>query len=162
TPVFRASSRFHDNAFGIGDVLLRTKYRFYDDPNVLLLAGAMTLRMPSGSPDNLHGLRDFTITPTLIASRLFGRNELHRHLGVGLDTMNGERTRARYSLGTTIQPLAQLAFLVDVLGSSGLDTEHFTIPVGSVHGPSKVPFPVQSITPVCGPIGRGRSVECVN
>src|SRR5262249_12273702 len=91
-----------------------------------------------------------------------GRNDLHMNLGMEFDTMNGERTRARYSIGTTIQPLAQLAFLVDVLGRSGLDTEHFTIPVGSVHEPSKVPFPVQSITPKCGPIGRGRNIDCVN
>src|SRR5262245_12626904 len=53
-------SQFHDTAFGIGDILLRTKYRFYDDPDVFLLAGAMTLRMPSGNPDNFQGLGDFT------------------------------------------------------------------------------------------------------
>jgi hypothetical protein len=141
--------RFHDNAFGIGDLLLRTKYRFYDDPNVFLLAAAITLGMPSGSPDNFQGLGDFTITPTLIASRAFGRNDLHMNLGMEFDTMNGQRTRARYAIGTTIQPLARLAFLVDVVGSSGLDTEHFTIPTGSVKA-------------VCGPIGNGRSVDCVN
>src|SRR5262249_46843183 len=159
----RVSSPFHDEAFGIGDILLRTKYRFYDDPNVLLLAGAMTLRMPSGDPDNFQGLGDFTITPTLIASRPFGRNDLHMNLGMEFDTMNGQRTRARYAIGTTMQPLARLALLVDVLGSSGLDTEHFTIPIGSGgHLPRNFPLQVQSITPVCGPIGHGRSIDCVN
>src|SRR5262249_17315475 len=71
------------------------------------------------------------------------------NLGLEFDTMNGERSRARYAIGATIQPLDQLAFLVDILGSSGLDTEHFTIPTGNVQ-------------PICGPIGGGQSVNCIN
>src|SRR5262249_178837 len=103
--------------------------------------------------------------------RPFGRNDVHMNLGMDFDTMNGERTRARYAIGTTIQPLARLAFLVDVLGSSGLDAEHFTIPIGSGHltipvrgaplPPGLPPFR-QNTTPVCGPIGNGRSIDCVN
>ena len=103
-------SQFHAKAFSIGDMLLRTKYRFYDDPDVLLLAGAMTFRVPTGNPDNFQGLGDFTIAPTLVASRPFGRSELHMNLGMEFDTMNGERTRARYAIGATIQPLDRLHF----------------------------------------------------
>ncbi len=123
---------FHDSAFGIGDILLRTKYRFYDDPDVVLLAGALTLRMPSGSEGNFQGLGDFTITPTLILSRPFGRNDIHMNLGMEFDTQDTERSRARYGIGATIQALDQLAFLVDILGSSGLDDDKFTVPVGNV------------------------------
>jgi len=71
------------------------------------------------------------------------------NLGMEFDTMNPERTRTRYAIGTASQPLAQLAFLVDVVGSSGLDTEHFAIPTGNVK-------------PGCGLIGGGLSVDCVN
>lgn len=123
---------FHDSAFGIGDILLRTKYRFYDNPDVVLLAGALTLRMPSGSADNFQGLGDFTITPTLIVSRPFGKYDIHMNLGMEFDTRDSERSRARYGIGATIQPLDQLAFLVDILGSSGLDDDTFTLPVGNV------------------------------
>src|SRR5262249_56247733 len=135
-------ARFRDDTFGIGHILLRSKYRFYENPDVVLLAGAMTFRIPSGNPDNFQGLGDFTITPTLIASRPFGRSDLHMNLGMEFDTMNGERSRARYAIGATIQPLDRLAFLVDILGSSGLDDEHFSIPTGIV-------------TPVCGSTGVG-------
>jgi hypothetical protein len=138
------SFQFHDKAYGIGDILLRTKYRFYDDPNVVRLAAALTLRMPSGNPENFQGLGDFTITPVLIASRPFGRNDLHMNLGMEFDTMNGEGSRARYAIGTTLQPLDRLAFLVDILGSSGLDTQHFSLSSGNV-------------TPICG-----QGVNCVN
>jgi hypothetical protein len=130
TPI--ASSSFHDKAFGIGDILLRTKYRFLDDPNVVLMAAALTLRMPSGSADNFQGLGDFTITPALIVSRPFGRNDIHMNLAMDVDTMDLAQTRARYAIGTTLQPLDQLAFLIDILGSSGLANDNFSIPRGPI------------------------------
>src|SRR5262245_49390279 len=130
-PAFRSCS-FHVAVLGTGASLLRTKYRFYEDPDVVLLAGAITFRMPSGNAGNFQGLGDFTITPTLIASRPFGRNDLHMNLGMEFDTQNSEASRARYAIGATIQPLDQLAFLIDILGSSGLDNDHFTIPTGNV------------------------------
>ena len=130
---------FHDEAFGIGDILLRTKYRFFDDPDRVKLAGALTLRLPSGNPGNFQGLGDFTIAPTLIASRAFGRHDLHVNLGMEFNTMDGERSRARYAIGVTLQPRGWLAILLDVLGSSGLDAEHFSVPTGNV-------------TPSCDPV----------
>jgi hypothetical protein len=137
--------RFHDDAFGIGDILLRTKYRFFDDPNLVTLAGALTLRMPSGNPGNFQGLGDFTITPTLIASRPIGPHNIHMNLAMEFNTADAQRTRARYAIGATIQPREWFAFLLDVLGSSGLDDDRFAIPAGNV-------------TPICDP----RIVHCVN
>jgi hypothetical protein len=129
---------FHDTAFGIGDILLRTKYRFYDNPDIVLLAGALTLRMPSGSAGNFQGLGDFTIAPALIVSRPIGRNDLHMNLAMDFNTMEGGGTRARYGIGATIQPFDKLAFLLDVLGSSGLDADKFSIPTGNVSPNCKV------------------------
>jgi hypothetical protein len=137
--------RFHDEAFGIGDILLRTKYRFFDDPNLITMAGALTLRMPSGNPGNFQGLGDFTVTPTFIASRRIGPHDIHMNLAMEFNTADSQRTRARYAIGATIQPRAWFAFLLDVLGSSGLDNDRFTIPAGNV-------------TPVCDP----SLVHCVN
>ena len=139
------SVAFHDDAFGIGDILLRTKYRFFDDPDRVKLAGALTLRMPSGNPGNFQGLGDFTITPTLIVSRAIGRHDVHMNLGMEFDTAEAERTRARYAIGVTLQPRSWLAILLDVLGSSGLDDDHFSVSTGNV-------------TPVCNPA----IVRCIN
>jgi Putative MetA-pathway of phenol degradation len=138
--------RFHDDAFGIGDILLRTKYRFFDDPDVVMLAGAITLGMPSGNPANFQGLGDFTITPTLIASRAIGRHNIHANLGMEFNTADSQRTRARYAIGATIQPREWLAFLLDILGSSGLDDDRFSVPTGNV-------------TPICN---HPEVVRCVN
>lgn len=143
------SVSFHDSAFGIGDILLRTKYRFYENRDVVLLAGALTLRMPSGSDEDFQGLGDFTIMPTFIASKPIGRHDIHMNLGMEFNTNDSEATRARYSIGATIQPFDRLAFLLDFLGSSGLDDDIFTVPTGNV-------------TPVCGPLGGGVNVNCVN
>jgi hypothetical protein len=135
---------FHDSAFGIGDILLRTKYRFYENRDVVLLAAALTLRMPSGSDEDFQGLGDFTIMPTFIASKPIGRHDIHMNLGMEFNTNDSEATRARYAFGATIQPFDRFAFLIDFLGSSGLDDDVFTVPTGNV-------------TPVCGPL-----VNCVN
>lgn len=145
------SNRFHDDAFGIGDILLRTKYRFFEDPDVVLLAGALTLRMPSGDDENFQGLGDFTITPSLIVSRPIGLHDIHMNLGMEFNTAAAERSRARYAIGATIQPLDRFAFLVDILGSSGLDDDPFSVPTTG-----------GNVTPACGPIGGGLSVNCLN
>ena len=60
------------------------------------------------------------------------------------NTQNSEASRARYGIGATIQPIEQLAFLLDIIGSSGLDDDHFTVPSGNV-------------TPICSGV-----VNCVN
>src|SRR5262249_37592080 len=122
-----------------------TKYRFFDDPSLITLAGALTLRMPSGNPGNFQGLGDFTITPTLIASRAIGPHNVHMNLAMEFNTADAQLTRARSATEPTIQPREWFAFLLDVLGSSGLQDDRFTIPSGNV-------------TPVCDP----RIVHCVN
>lgn len=117
---------FSNDAFGVGDVLLRTKYRFWD-ARAARVAGLLTLRFPTGEEDDFQGLGDFSVTPGLVASRAFGRHELHGQLGVECNSDDLERSRVRYALGGVIQPWERLAFLVDVLGSSAFVDDEFTI-----------------------------------
>jgi hypothetical protein len=91
----------------------------------------LTIRLPTGSEANWQGLGDTTVTPTLISSVPLGRVSLHGTLGFEVNADDLQRTRARYTLGGAVQMLENLALLVDVLGSSSLvdDTYSVTGPV---------------------------------
>src|SRR5262245_28006298 len=55
-----------DSKVGIGDIQLRTKYRFLDTDLVKVAAG-LNLRIPSGNEENFQGIGDTTVTPSLVA-----------------------------------------------------------------------------------------------
>ena len=52
---------FDGSAFGVGDILLRTKYRFWDGAPARVAAG-FSLRVPSGSEGDFQGLGDVLLT----------------------------------------------------------------------------------------------------
>lgn len=112
------------DAFGVGDMLVRTKYRLLDGD--FSLAGALTFRLPTGNENNFQGLGDVTVTPTLIAAAPLGPISIHGTLGFEVNADDLDRTRARYTLGGAYQVLDNLAILLDVLGSSSFVPDHFT------------------------------------
>ncbi len=124
--------------FGVGDILLRTKYRFTDAPDFNYAAG-LVLRLPSGSQDDFQGLGDTTVEPLFVVSRQFelpwdalrGPHDLHLNLGIEANTGDIDRSRARYALGVTTQFTKVAAFFVDVIGSSGLTTQKVSTEVAT-------------------------------
>jgi hypothetical protein len=125
------------DAFGIGDILIRTKYRLVD-PAPIGVATALTIRTPSGQEDDFQGLGDVTVTPTLVLSYPFGPHSLHATLGMEFNADDIERTRGRYTVGGAAQLfdklgfIGQTAFLADFLGSSALGTDQFESPPNTV------------------------------
>lgn len=126
TPV-KLSDFQDDDAFGVGDVLVRTKYRFLDGAGVNL-AGALGIRVPTGEEEDFHGLGDVTVTPSLIASQSFGMLDFHGQLGIEVNADDLERTRARYAIGAAVQPIQLLALYVEAIGSSSFVDDEFSIP----------------------------------
>jgi hypothetical protein len=133
TTLFDTRNGFDDTSFGVGDLLVRAKYRFGYVSDFGFAAG-LTLRCPTGNDQNFHGIGDWTVQPTFIVSRAFGLNDVHANLGMEFNAADSERTQARYGIGATLQmeQLRWVALLVDILGNSGLDNEQFT---------QTVPFP---------------------
>jgi len=126
-PATSAQPRSADgDAFGIGDVLVRTKYRFLDGP--VDLAGAFTVRTPTGNEEDFAGLGDVTLTPAAVLSVPLGPHSVHASLGFEVNADDLERTRARYTIGASFQIVKQVAFLLDFLGSSSLVDDEFTVP----------------------------------
>ena len=118
-----------DDAFGPGDLFLRTKYRLLDEP--LSLAGGLVVRFPSGDTDNFFGLGDYIVTPFLVGSKLIGPPEfaldLHGSIAIDADASNLSASRARYSLGAVWQFGERFALLSDLIGSSGLADDSFDV-----------------------------------
>lgn len=117
---------FEDDSFGVGDLQLRTKYRFLDDP--LGLAAGLILRVPTGNEENFAGLGDTTVTPFFVASHIIDRFDLHANVGFEFNAGDIERTRALYAVGVTTQIIEPLAIFVDFLGSSAFTDDDLDIP----------------------------------
>jgi hypothetical protein len=115
----------NDTKPGVGDILLRTKYRLPDWLG-FQLASEFTLRLPSGNPDNFQGLGDVTLTPLLVVQRAFGPHVVQANLGVEVDAGSVSQSRARYAIGATFRVLQQVTFQAHVVGNSGFTSDHFT------------------------------------
>ncbi len=115
-----------NDAFGVGDVQGRTKYRLMEG-GIVDMAATFAVRFPTGEEDNFQGLGDFTLTPSLVASKNFGPHNVHMQLGVEFNTDDMDRTRGRYGIGGALQIIESVAFLVELIGSSSFTDDEFDI-----------------------------------
>lgn len=113
------NSSAHEDALGIGDILVRTKYSLIKHERFGLAAG-LNLRIPTGDEDDFQGLGDTTVTPLLVGSAPIGRHSLHGSLGFEANAGQVDLSRFRYTFGFSVQALERLAILIDILGSSGI------------------------------------------
>lgn len=109
---------------GVGDVLLRAKYRLVETGPVHL-AGALVFRLPSGDTGNLQGVGFFEVTPAAIAStRIFhparwARLQGHLNAGVGVDTEDVAASEGRWGLGVDWGLNRHVTAAVALLGRHG-------------------------------------------
>jgi hypothetical protein len=124
-PLGNTPVSFEGTAVGVGDVLVRTKYRLTDPGTPASAAVGLTLRTPTGSAGDFQGLGDWTLEPYLSAARGFGPHELHGVMGFELNTDDPQRSRVTYGIGGTIRLLSWLSMIVDLFGSSGVTDDTF-------------------------------------
>ena len=124
--VIRDTVALDDDSFGVGDMLLRTKYRLVDDEPIGV-AALLGVRAPTGDPADFRGLGDWTIEPSLVAAHRFGAHDLHASLGFEVNADALERSRGRYAVGGAVQLHPRVAALLDVIGSSAFVADEFTI-----------------------------------
>jgi hypothetical protein len=108
-------------AVGAGDLLLRAKYRVIESDPVHVAAGLL-LRLPSGDPDDLHGVGFLEVAPGLLAStRLFrpaawARLQGHLNASVAFDTDDVDASEARWGIGLDWGITERITAAVAVLG----------------------------------------------
>ena len=114
-------STIDDDKTGVGDMQLRTKYHLFEHGKFNVGAG-LALRLPTGSEGNFQGLGDTTLTPFLALSQEYDRFDFHASGGIQINTDDTDRSLIRYGGGVTVKIIEQIALLVDVIGSSSLQT----------------------------------------
>jgi len=144
TQTTRQERSIDEDHFGVGDLQLRTKYRF-EGLEALRTAVGLTLRFPTGSEDNFQGFGDFTLEPFVTLAQDFGPVNVHASGGIEVDAEETDRSRARYAGGLSLQAGERVSVIFDVIGSSNLVNEEDSIEVpefdqgGNVIGSRKVP-----------------------
>jgi hypothetical protein len=111
-----------DEATGLGDILLRTKYNFYHQ-KPLALAAALDLRLPTGDEDDLLGTGATQISPFFIASAaVFG---FYPHVNVGFDLSSSSDLANEFFFrsGFDWPMIKQVTFAFDLLGRLAINND---------------------------------------
>lgn len=107
--------------FGVGDLLLRAKYRVLATDAVDVAAGLL-LRLPTGDVEDLRGIGFLEVAPGILASsRVFrphpwARLQGHLNASVGFDTEDVDASEARWGIGLDWGITDGLTAAVAVLG----------------------------------------------
>jgi len=109
-----AADGFDEDAFGTGDIYLRSKWRFRSTPWADFAASG-TLTIPTGNADDFLGFHRPTFTPLLIVSKDLPR--LSPHVNLGYAFRDGKDvSQAIWIAGTDIRLVDRLILAVDFLG----------------------------------------------
>jgi len=109
---------------GIGDLVVRGKYRLSVPPPVRL-AATLEAQFPTGDPLELHGTGGYWVTPGLDAALPVGgtRAELDAEAAIHVNLSHPQQSQALYGLSASavVWPM-RLAAIVEFLGQSQLTT----------------------------------------
>jgi hypothetical protein len=108
------------DAFGPGDLLLRTKYNFVKgEPTLPDFAFVAQVTLPTGDEDNLLGTGELEIAPIFVVSKTIGI--FTPHLNLGYEFSTGDFDNFRFAVGSDIAITSDLAAAFDVFGRSFQD-----------------------------------------
>jgi hypothetical protein len=111
------------DAFGVGDILLRAKY-VVARRRPLDFAASLGLSLPSGNEDDFQGTGETRVQPLFIASRVFhDRFEPLVNLGIDLRTDDVSQSVVNWAAGMTAQVAGPLSAAVVFLGRHELDEQ---------------------------------------
>ncbi len=111
-----------EEAFGIGDVILRTKYdlsdllQSKDKPAVPNLGVLGQVSLATGDEDDLLGLGETTFLGMLIASKQFDWFSPHVNAGYEVTTGASSLDNLRYAVGFDARLHQQATAAIDVIG----------------------------------------------
>ena len=120
------------SATGIGDIILRSKYRVWST-GLGGVAWGLNLQLPSGDEDNFHGSGETHVTTFLYTSHvLWEQFEPHVNIGIDFNTADINRSSVVYAIGAAFQLHSQLGFGIDFIGRSEFAGLQVKRPRGSV------------------------------
>lgn len=133
-----------DSASGLGDLVLRGKYRFHDTAKGGLAAG-LDLRLPTGDEDDLLGTGATQAKLYLIASSSMGSFSPHANLGYTISS-GGEEIgdEINYALGFDWAAGPKLTFAVDAVGRIVQDAQRVSVGQRQISFTTTTGGPVQT------------------
>ncbi len=111
------------SATGIGDILVRTKYRFLSTPGGGLAAG-LDVKLPTGDAENLLGAGAASVNVSLIGSSSIGRVAPHFNtafLASGNSDVVTLANEFQYRFGTEIIAAPTVTLSADIIGRTLID-----------------------------------------
>jgi len=106
------------HATGLGDIMLRTKYQFWQNGYGGGAVG-LNLQLPTGEIKDFHGTGQTHLLTFLYFSQVFQEFiEPHLNLGVDLNTDDIDRSSFLYSVGGSLRVGSKLGVIIDFLGRS--------------------------------------------
>ena len=128
TGTAQSSSSSGGDRTGIGDVILRTKYRLLDGqsssmPDVAVLG---LVQAPTGDPNNLLGSGSTDILGEVIASKQLGRFAPHLNIGYEQAIAGVDKDSLRYVVGMDARATSDLTLYTDVVGLKQFAGENLT------------------------------------
>src|SRR5262245_29789777 len=118
-PVMRATGEA--SSFAQGDLTVRGKYWFWDEP--VALAATLAFQFPTGVPELLTGTGHYYVDPGLAASWPFwhGRAELTAAVGMLIDASNLAFSKVSYGIGASAVVIPErLGAVLEIFGQSDI------------------------------------------
>jgi hypothetical protein len=118
------NGRTGGTAFGVGDILLRGKYRL-PDLGYMRQALGLQFRLPSGDKANFQGTGDFEVSPAYYVSTVIwgGHVEPYANVAVDANASDVAQSQARYGCGVDFDTIRSLNFNFSFLGRSEFSRE---------------------------------------
>jgi hypothetical protein len=113
-----ASIKSAGSATGVGDIILRSKYRFWRTEEGGAALG-LILQLPSGEKKDFHGTGETHLSTLLYLSQvLWKRVEPHLNIGIDFNADDVDRSSFLYTAGATMLVGKKLGLVIDFLGRS--------------------------------------------
>ena len=112
--------RFHSagSSFGVGDLLLRTKYVLLRE-RPIDVAAFLGVSFPTGADSDLQGTGTYRVQPQLVLSRIFfDRIEPLVNVGVDINASDVDRSVFRWAAGATARVWGPLTAVAVFLGAT--------------------------------------------
>ena len=104
--------------FGVGDILLRFKYRL-EDLGPVHWASGLQFRLPSGDQDNFQGTGSFEISPSVVFSMVFwSRLSTYVNGAIDINAQDAGQSQARYGIGADLDITRRVGLALGFLGRS--------------------------------------------
>lgn len=116
------ADKVEEEAFGIGDVILRTKYdlsdllQSKDDPVMPNIGVIGQVSLATGDEDNLLGLGETAFLGMLVASKQYDWFSPHVNAGYEVTTGSSALDNVRYAVGFDARMHQQATGVIDVIG----------------------------------------------